>query len=197
MTTTHGSSAEVRHHQVLRNVCLLLVDGWELLLVVGLALHTIVGVVQGVVLHGVLRHHLVMVRRSHWGTLADLHLGAALLVAASAVLTSVPPVLDSIVGTATKASSNLSPTLAHLGNHLLNHGTLLWGDGFMVEVWLEVLVISLTALLWGAGLDHAGDAHPVVRALGVNKAEEVLVLSLGPGSSLVGRHSGDGGADEL
>ena len=154
MTAAHGRSVEVRNHDVWWDVSLLLVDGRQLLLVVGsLLLHAAVGVVHGVVRHAVaLGHHLLLT--AHLDSVAGLHLGAALLVSSSAVLAAVPPVLDGIVAATSQTSGDLGPALAHLGNHLLNHGTLFRADWLMVEVWLEVLVIPLTALLGRASLDH-------------------------------------------
>ena len=178
----------MRHHNAGWDVSLLLVDGRKLLLVVGTLLKAAVGVVHRGIWEAVsLGHHLS--RSTHLASLADSHVGAALLVAASAILTAVPPVLDGIVTSATQATSDLSPALAHLGDHLLDQSTLFGGNGLMVEVGLEVLVIPLTALLGRTGLDHRGYPYPVVGTLGVDQADEDLVLGLGPGSSLVCRHS--------
>ena len=183
---SHWSGLEVRNHEVWWNVSLLLVDGWELLLVVGALGHALL------VVHGVLGHATVLsdhlVGSAHWALWAAVHLGAALLVTSSAVLATVPPVLDCIVAATMESACDLSPALAHLGDHLLNEGAFLWGDGVVVEMRLEVLVVTLTTLLWRAGLDHGRDANPVVGALGVDEVEEDRVLGLGPWTSLVCRH---------
>lgn len=58
----------------------------------------------------------------------------------------------------------------------------------MVEVGLEVLVISLSALLWGASLNCRRDANPVVCSMDVDQVKEELILLLAPRASLVLRH---------
>ena len=182
----HWSGLEVRNHEVLWDVSLLLVDGWKLLLVVGALGHSLL-VVHGMLWHAtVLGDHLV--GRAHWTLWALVHLGAALLVASSAVLATVPPVLDGVVAATVESAGDLSPALAHLGDHLFDESTLLRSDWVVVEVWLEVLVVALTTLLWRASLDHRRDANPVVGALSVDKVEEDRVLGLGPWTSLVCRH---------
>lgn len=175
----------MRNHDAGWNVCLLLVDGGEGLLVVGAALESTI-VVHGLVWH-TLAHHWVAT--GHLALLAGFHLSAALGIPPAAVLTTIPPVLDGVVAAAMEAAGNLSPSLAHLGDHLLDHGALLGSDGVVVEVRLEVLVIPFPALLGGSGLDHRRDADPVVSTLSVDEAKQELVLSLGPGTSLVSRHS--------
>lgn len=97
-------------------------------------------------LRDVLRHvlHLRVVLR--W--LSDFKLGTALLVvASSSVHASIPPVLYGVVASSSQSSRDLGPTLSHLGDHLLDHDTFLGGDGVVVEVRLQVLVVSLSALL--------------------------------------------------
>ena len=74
-------------------------------------------------------------------------LAAVVVAAAATVHSTIPPVLDSVVAAATQTTSDLSPTLAHLSDHLLDENALLWSDRIMVEVRLEVLVETLTALL--------------------------------------------------
>jgi hypothetical protein len=86
--------------------------------------------------------------------LANGDLLAAVVVAAAATVHStIPPVLDGIVAATTQTTGDLGPTLAHLGDHLLDENALLGSDGIMVEVGLEVLVESLTALLGRASAD--------------------------------------------
>lgn len=182
----HWSGLEVRNHDAWWDVSLLLVDGWERLLVVGALRHSLAGVVHVLWHSTVLGDHLVA--GTHWTLRARLHLGAALLVASSAVLSAVPPVLDGIVAATTQSTGNLSPALTHLSNHLLDQSTLFGSDGVVVEVWLEVLVVAFSALLWRASLDHGRDANPVVSTLGVDETEKDLVLGLGPWTSLVSRH---------
>jgi hypothetical protein len=173
------------------NVCLLLVDGGQLVLVEVLgSLHSRVevhGLVRQMLLDDLARltDHLLL---SVLLLLAGFHLGAALSVASAAVHATIPPVLDSVVAATTQTTSDLGPALAHLSNHLLNQLTLLGSDGVMVEVGLQVLVVSLAALLGRASAHHARDADPVVSALRVDKAHEDVILLLGPGTSLVCRH---------
>ena len=73
--------------------------------------------------------------------------------AAATVHSTIPPVLDGIVAATTQTTGDLGPTLAHLGDHLLDENALLGSDGIMVKVGLEVLVESLTALLGRASAD--------------------------------------------
>lgn len=141
------------------NVRLLLVDGRQLVLV------EVLGSLHGrVEVHGLLRELLLLLDHLAGLTdhlllrvllvLAGFHLGAALGVASATVHAAIPPVLDSVVAAAAQAASDLSPALAHLSDHLLNQLTLLGSDGVMVEVGLQVLVISLTALLGRASAHH-------------------------------------------
>jgi len=173
------------------NVSLLLVDGGQLVLVEVLGslhgrveVHALLRQVLLYNLAGLANHLLLDVLL----LLTRLHLGTALSVASAAVHATIPPVLDSIVAATAQAASDLGPALAHLGDHLLNQLTLLGSDGVMVEVGLQVLVISLTALLGRASAHHARDADPVMGALRVDKAHEDVILLLGPGTSLVCRH---------
>jgi hypothetical protein len=173
------------------NVCLLLVDGGQLVLVEVLGslhgrveVHGLLGQVLLNNLTGLANHLLLDVLL----LLTSFHLGTALSVASAAVHATIPPVLDSVVAATAKAASDLGPALAHLGDHLLNQLTLLGSDGIMVEVGLQVLVVSLTALLGRASAHHARDTDPVVSALRVDKAHEDVILLLGPRTSLVCRH---------
>lgn len=80
--------------------------------------------------------------------LANADFLATVVVAATATVHStVPPVLDSIVAAASQTTCDLGPTLAHLGDHLLDEDALFGSDGIMVEVRLEVLVETLATLL--------------------------------------------------
>jgi len=58
----------------------------------------------------------------------------------------------------------------------------------MIQCWLEVLVVSLPALLRGARTDELGYSDPIQGSLGVNKAFEISILCLRPRSSSV-RHT--------
>ena len=87
----------------------------------------------------------------------------------SAVHTAVPPVFDGIVAPSTQAASDFSPSFAHLGDHLLDENALLWSDGFMVQVGLQVLMEPLPALLGRPGLDCLRDADPIVSAMKVDQ----------------------------
>jgi hypothetical protein len=80
-------------------------------------------------------------------------LAAVVVAAAATVHSTIPPVLDGIVAATPQTTSDLGPTLAHLSDHLLDENALFGGDGIMVEVGLEVLVETLTALLGRASAD--------------------------------------------
>lgn len=80
--------------------------------------------------------------------LANLELRpSGAVVSTPSVHAAVPPILDGVVTTTTQSPGNLSPALAHLANHLLDHDAFLWRDGLMIEIRLEVLVESFPALL--------------------------------------------------
>jgi hypothetical protein len=66
---------------------------------------------------------------------------------ASPVHAAIPPVLDGIVASAMEPPRDLSPPLPHLTNQALNLESFFGADGLMVQRGLEVLVISLPALL--------------------------------------------------
>jgi len=118
---------------------------------------------------------------SHLGVLG----GLAPVHPLSAILASVPPVLDGVVAAAVQSSGNLCPPLALLLDHALDEGALLRRDGIMVQCWLQVLVVSLPALLGSPRGQESGDPDPVQRALGLNELHQVLVLLLGPRSPSV------------
>jgi hypothetical protein len=67
------------------------------------------------------------------------------------VLASIPPILDSVVASARESACNLSPALSDGLNQLFNKLALLSRDGFVVERWLQVLMVALAALLWCSG----------------------------------------------
>lgn len=52
------------------------------------------------------------------------------------ILLTIPPVLYGIVAASTKSPSNLCPSLAHLGYHLLNKDAFIRGDWLVIEVGL-------------------------------------------------------------
>jgi hypothetical protein len=80
--------------------------------------------------------------------MSDFKLSATLLMASSSSIhSSVPPILDSIVTTASQSSGDLSPTFAHLGDHLLDQHSLLGRDRVMVQVRLQVLMKPFATLL--------------------------------------------------
>ena len=47
---------------------------------------------------------------------------------------------------------------------------------------------AFPALFRGPGTDQAGDAHPIVRAMGLDESDEQRVFLGRPGSSSVGLH---------
>ena len=58
----------------------------------------------------------------------------------------------------------------------------------MVELRLEILVVSLSTLLGRSRTDLLRDANPVVGASLIDELEEVVVLSLRPRSATMSRH---------
>jgi hypothetical protein len=139
--------------------------GWKhLLRELHLRLLLVHGLLEELLRHLVLLLHLLGNLRcleAHWHLrvveswnsllldwLANTDFLAAVVVAATATVHStVPPVLDGIVAAATQTTCDLSPTLTHLSDHLLDENALFGSDGIMVEVRLEVLVETLAALL--------------------------------------------------
>lgn len=77
----------------------------------------------------------------------SLLLGPLCLEPLAAVHAAVPPILHLVVAATVELAGNVGPPLSHSCHHLLNHLALLLANGIMVEAGLEVLVISLTALL--------------------------------------------------
>lgn len=151
------------------------------------SLHAGVAVVRRSIGQALLGNELAL---RHLLSGSSVHLSTPLSIAATTVHASVPPILDGVVTAATKAAGNLGPSLAHLSDHLLNHLSLLGCDGVMVEIGLEILVVSLPALLGGASTHHAGNAHPVVGTLGMDETHKDVVFLLRPRASLVCRHVG-------
>lgn len=107
--------------------------------------------------------------------------------------TSIPPVLDRVIAAAMQPPRDLRPPLPDLGYQAFNKQALFRADRFVVQAGLEVLVISLAALLGGPRADELCDADPVEGTLGVHELGEVGVFALGPGPASVGRHAGRGG----
>lgn len=106
--------------------------------------------------------------------------GPATIVTLSAVLASIPPVLDGIVTAAVKPSCNLCPPLTDLVDENLNLGTLFGSDGLVIQGGLQVLVKSFSALLRCPCSQGLSNSHPVQRALVVDKLHEIGVFLLGP-----------------
>lgn len=71
-----------------------------------------------------------------------------LLITSTSIHTTVPPVLHSIVAASTKTSSDLCPSLAHVVYHLLDQDAFVRGDGIMIEIRFQILMIALSALFW-------------------------------------------------
>lgn len=118
--------------------------------------------------------------------------GRAGQATALAVHASIPPVLDSVVTAIAEATGNLSPTLAHLIHHPLDHETFLGRNGLTVERGFQVLVEALSTLLGRAIVHVLRNSNPVVRALLANKLEEELIFLGDPRSSTVGGSHGGG-----
>lgn len=131
---------------------------------------------------------------SVWVVMPHLELGLALLlVASSSIHTAVPPVLHGIVATAMQSTSNLGPSLAHLSHHHLDSDTFFGRDGIVIQVWLQVLVISLATLLRRARLNGARDSDPVRSPILVHEVKEEIIFGLRPGTTLVLRHCEESG----
>jgi hypothetical protein len=64
------------------------------------------------------------------------------------VLASVPPILYSVIAASIEASCDLCPSLSHFMDHALDLLPLFRRDRVVVKRWLQVLVITLPALLW-------------------------------------------------
>lgn len=140
----------------------------------------------------VMRHMLHLRMTLRLLGLTDFELSMTLLsVPSSSVHASIPPVLHGVVAASSESSGDLSPSLSHLCNHLLDQDALLRCNGIVVEVGLEVLVISLSALFWGTGLDGCRYPYPVVSSMNIDQVKEQVVLLLGPGSTFVLRHYED------
>ena len=115
--------------------------------------------------------------QSHWlrlnaflRLLANFEFGAATMMTPSpSIHSTIPPVFNGIVASATQSSSDFGPSLAHLRNHLLNQKTFLGSDGIMIEIRLQVLVEALPTLFRRSGLNGLRDAHPVVCAVKLNQ----------------------------
>lgn len=121
--------------------------------------------------------------------LSRLEFGTPRIVAApSSVHATVPPVLHSVVAATTQAAGDLSPSLAHFANHLLDQQPFFRGDRVMVQVGLQVLMVPFPALLWRSRLNSRGNPNPVVGAMKIDQVQKILVLGLRPGSSLVLGH---------
>jgi hypothetical protein len=61
---------------------------------------------------------------------------------------------------------------------LLDQDTLLWSNGIMVEVGLQVLVKSLSALLGRSGLNAIGYPDPIASIVDGDEMQEHLILLL-------------------
>ena len=75
---------------------------------------------------------------------------AAPVLTLPAVLTTVPPILHSVVASSMKTTSNLGPPFPNFTHQSFNYLAFLPGDGTVVERRNEVLMISFPALLWCA-----------------------------------------------
>ena len=67
---------------------------------------------------------------------------------------SVPPVLDSVVTAIRHIASDLGPFPPEILDHILDEVTFFAGDGVVVQIGLEILIPSLSALLGGSVADH-------------------------------------------
>ena len=93
---------------------------------------------------------------------------------------AVPPILHGVIATTGHPSSDLGPASTHIVHILLDPCTLFGRDGFMVEGRLQVLMIALSTLLRRTRADGPSDAHPIMRATGIDQVEQALILFLRP-----------------
>lgn len=68
--------------------------------------------------------------------------------ATSAIHTTIPPVLDRIVTSSFKSPCDFCPALSHLSDQSFNYLAFFGRDGIMVQAGFQVLMISLSTLLW-------------------------------------------------
>jgi hypothetical protein len=108
----------------------------------------------------------------------------------SSVLAAVPPVLDGVIAATIESARDLCPLLSHLGYHSLNCLALFWGNGVMVKIGLQVLMVAFPTLLWRPRLDVVRDADPVVRAPALNEFDETAIFSVRPRAAAVVHHYG-------
>lgn len=94
---------------------------------------------------------------------------------------AVPPILDGIVQAATQMAGNFGPFFAVLGHKLLNQKPFLEGDGVAVEQRLQILVVTLAALLGRPAAQQTRDADPVCWAVHGNDFDQAPVLLGAPG----------------
>ena len=102
-----------------------------------------------------------MVRDALEGMHARCFLSPCLLSFASILST----VLHGVVASVVHLAGDIRPLLSHGADKFLDLLALLLCDGFVVEIGLEVLVPSLTALLGRAGLQDVSDRNPFSGAL--------------------------------
>lgn len=102
-----------------------------------------------------------------------------------AVHAAIPPVLNCVVAAVPQSTSNLSPALAHVVHHALDHQAFISRNGLAVQRRLEVLVESLPALLGRPVVHVLRDANPVVGALFAHQLNKKLVLFRNPRASTV------------
>lgn len=109
-------------------------------------------------------------------------------IALPSILATIPPVLHRIVAASLESPCDLSPPLTHLGHHLLNHLSLIRRDRVVVQCRLQVLMISLSALLGGSCVDFVGDTDPVMWAIARDEIHQPLIFVLRPGAATVSDH---------
>ena len=115
---------------------------------------------------------------ARWGQLRWRH---NLQRTPASVGAAVPPILDGIVQAATQMAGNFGPFFAVLGHKLLNQKPFLEGDGVAVEQRLQILVVTLAALLGRPAAQQTRDADPVCWAVHGNDFDQAPVLLGAPG----------------
>ena len=91
------------------------------------------------------------------------------LLSLAPILSTVPPVLHSVVASVVHLAGDVSPLLSHGEDKFLDLLAFLLCDGLMIEIRFEVLVPSLTALLRRARYKNLSDRNPLPRALLLHK----------------------------
>ena len=92
----------------------------------------------------------------------------------------VVSVLDGVVGPAIHLLGNVAPSIAMLDVHLDDLDIFLPGPLLLGNVWVQVVVPSLSALLANSAWQALGNVGPIVSAIANDDLSQNSVLFLGP-----------------